>query len=173
MKGANFLLTTYRGREAEAAREIKEHLARLGDQASKTFLTDVNGIVLGNTSLDPLQVSEKLDSLAKNEPWNMRLVLRFIPIETEVETSLEQIVKMVKPLLSKIKADESFRVTVESRHSTLDKNDVIKKIAALVDNKVDLENPDWIVLVETIGNWTGISVLAPEKIFSSTKSKRS
>ncbi|MGZ5484583.1 MAG: THUMP domain-containing protein [Nitrososphaeraceae archaeon] len=38
--------------------------------------------------------------------------------------------------------------------------------------KVSLENPDWIILIEIIGNKTGISVLKEIDIFNSIMEKR-
>ena len=51
-------------------------------------------------------------------------------------------------------------------------SEIIAKVASEIDNKVDLENPDWIVLVEIIGKLVGISVLRPDEIFSSVIEKR-
>jgi tRNA acetyltransferase TAN1 len=41
-----------------------------------------------------------------------------------------------------------------------------------VERTVDLENPDWIILVEVMGNLSGVSVLRPPGIFSSVVEKR-
>ena len=54
----------------------------------------------------------------------------------------------------------------------LGSSEVIAAIAKEIDNKVDLENPNWVVLVEIVGRWTGISVLKPNQIFSSVVEKR-
>jgi tRNA(Ser,Leu) C12 N-acetylase TAN1 len=34
-------------------------------------------------------------------------------------------------------------------------------VAEIIDNPVDLENPDWVVLVEILGSETGVSVIKP------------
>jgi tRNA(Ser,Leu) C12 N-acetylase TAN1 len=37
---------------------------------------------------------------------------------------------------------------------------------------VDLEAPDWVVLVEVIRDVAGVSILKPSSVFSSVKAKR-
>ncbi|MFZ0220615.1 MAG: THUMP domain-containing protein, partial [Candidatus Nitrosopolaris sp.] len=82
------------------------------------------------------------------------------------------ITNAAKRLTSKIKKLETFRITVERRNTFLRSSEIIAKVASEIDNKVDLENPDWIVLVEIIGKLVGISVLRPDEIFSSVIEKR-
>ena len=49
---------------------------------------------------------------------------------------------------------------------------IIKAIADRINNKVDLENPDWVILVQVVGGLTGVSVVRPNQIFSSVIEKR-
>jgi len=44
-------------------------------------------------------------------------------------------------------------------------------VAANIERRVDLENPDKIVLVEIVGKFTGISVMKPGDFFSVMKEK--
>jgi tRNA acetyltransferase TAN1 len=68
-------------------------------------------------------------------------------------------VQATEELLPKIGKDESFRVTLRKRHTDLDSKDVIIAVADVIPRRVDLDNPDWTVLVEIVGDWTGVSVL--------------
>jgi tRNA acetyltransferase TAN1 len=74
--------------------------------------------------------------------------------------------------MKKIKASDSFRISVEKRHTSLRSQEIISSIANNLRNKVSLENPDWIILIEIIGNKTGISVLNERDIFNSIMEKR-
>jgi tRNA acetyltransferase TAN1 len=71
-----------------------------------------------------------------------------------------------------IPEDASFKVMVEKRHSDLHSREIIDYVAQEVKRKVDLENPGWIVLVEIVGRHAGISVVTPDKFFSSVVEKR-
>ncbi|TLY06467.1 MAG: hypothetical protein E6K88_08165 [Thaumarchaeota archaeon] len=48
----------------------------------------------------------------------------------------------------------------------------MKAIASEIESKVDLENPDWVILVEIIEGQTGLSVLRQNQMFSSIVEKR-
>ncbi|MEW6605513.1 MAG: THUMP domain-containing protein [Thermoproteota archaeon] len=171
MDDFNLIVSTSRFREEEAQDEILELLDMFGDQEAEAEITEVKGLLMAETSLDPLAVIEGLKKLVAEEPWRVRYILRVIPIEVVVPADLSGIKEAAKELLGKIGKD-SFRITVEKRHSTLESMDVIKAIAGEIDSKVDLENPEWIVLVEIVAGHAGVSVLRPEQMFSSVVEKR-
>ncbi len=76
-----------------------------------------------------------------------------------------------RDLIKKI-GNDTFRVTVEKRHNSLGSMQIVKAIAGQISNKVDLENPAWVILVQVLGGVTGVSVLRPHQIFSSVIEKR-
>jgi tRNA acetyltransferase TAN1 len=115
----------------------------------------------------------KLKSLINTDPWEVRYILRVIPVEQVTSTDLRLISLVVKSLVLKIRDNESFRITIEKRQSALRSNEIITAIAEEIScNKVDLEKPDWIILVEIVGQSTGISVIRPSQLFSSVIEKR-
>ena len=75
-------------------------------------------------------------------------------------------------LVKKIKEDESYRITVEKRNHEISSKLIISKLADEIQNKVSLEKPDWVILVEIIGNKTGLAVLRDEDIFRLEITKR-
>jgi tRNA acetyltransferase TAN1 len=74
--------------------------------------------------------------------------------------------------MKKVNEKESYRITIEKRNSDISSTEIISKIADNITNKVSLEKPDWIVLIEILGNKTGVSVLKSDDIFSLEISKR-
>jgi len=168
----NLIISTYRHREEEAYDEILNILNGAGDLAAQAEATDIVGIILGHTRIDPFHVVQIFRKLMIDKPWEIRYILRLLPIETVGPTQLEHIISDANRLALKIKKHETFRITVEKRHSSLRSFDVIKAIGGSIDKKVNLERPDWIVLVEIVGTLTGISVLRPDEIFSSVIEKR-
>jgi tRNA acetyltransferase TAN1 len=96
-----------------------------------------------------------------------------IPIERAVEADTNLIAEAAASIgRAKMVAEDTFRITVEKRHSQLSSREVIESVAKVFSNKVRLENPDWVVLVEIVGATAGVSVLKPGQIFSSTIEKR-
>jgi tRNA acetyltransferase TAN1 len=168
----NLIASTFKHREEDAQDELLDTLEMLGDYASESQTTDISGIVLGFTKLDPFQIVNSLRDLVKNEPWQIRYVLRLVPIELVVYTEPKSIKNAAKKLALKIQNGDTFRITIERRHTLVTSSDIIATIAKEIDNKVNLKNPDWIVLVEVVGGQTGISVIKPDQIFRSVVEKR-
>ena len=71
-----------------------------------------------------------------------------------------------------IKKNETYRITVEKRQSSLHTKDIISEIANSLSNKVSLENSDWEIIIQVLRNRTGISIIIPNSILSVEKEKR-
>ena len=173
MNDFNLIVSTFRFREEDAADEALDLLDAFGDSEAEAEITDVTGLILARTAMNPIEVVEKLKEVVASEPWEVRYILRVLPIEKIVAPELEDIQGAAGELASaRIGQDESFRITVEKRHSHLHSAEIIDYVAEGVKKKVSLENPDWVVLVEIIGKHAGISVVRPNQIFSSVVEKR-
>ncbi|MCD6592612.1 THUMP domain-containing protein, partial [Candidatus Bathyarchaeota archaeon] len=94
-----------------------------------------------------------------------------VPIELTVPTRMERIEEAVRMLSEKIGTNETFRVTVEKRHSQISTREIIEAAAKHVNRKVNLEKPDKIVLIEVVGGVTGVSIIKPDDILSVVKEK--
>lgn len=168
----NLLVTTYRYMETEAHAETSTLLGEMGDKAPEIDYTGISGLLTCRTNLDPLQVIQKIRKIVQDEPWKVRYVLRLIPADIVTNTDLTDIKNAAESLASRIKENETFRVTVEKRRSDIRTMEIIEGVASVIDRKVDLEKPDWVVLIEVIGKETGIAVVRPNDIFSAVKAKR-
>jgi tRNA acetyltransferase TAN1 len=170
----NLLVTTYRHREYEAVDELTLLLQRFGDESPILKIQEVSGLILAFTNLNPFELTTKYKELLAEEPWQFRYILRAIPIERSFYTDLKNIVIEAENLvMKKLNRNDSFRITIEKRHTVLRSNEIISSIANKLSRyKVSLENPNWIILIEIIGNKTGISVLKEIDIFSSVMEKR-
>jgi tRNA acetyltransferase TAN1 len=170
----NLFYTTYRYREYDAVEELNLLLRKFGDESPILEIQEVSGVILAFTKLNPFELTTKYRELLAEEPWQFRYILRAIPIERSIHTNLKNIEIAVGNLVKKkINANDSFRITVEKRFTSLRSKEIISSIATrLSEYTVSLENPSWIILVEIIGNKTGISVLTKRDIFSSVMEKR-
>jgi tRNA acetyltransferase TAN1 len=108
-----------------------------------------------------------------DEPWSIRYCMRIIPIQKIIESKIEEIEKSIDDLSGQILDSETYRISIEKRNSNLSSQEIITKIANKIKNKVSLEFPDKIVLIEILGNKTGISILKKSDILSIEKTKRS
>ena len=109
--------------------------------------------------------------IAGLELYEFRYALRILPIERVVPTDLEEIKRATAELASKISENETFRVTVEKRFTSLHTKDLIEVAAVDIKQKANLKNPDKILLIEVLGASTGVSLLKPSDILAVVKEK--
>jgi tRNA acetyltransferase TAN1 len=143
----------------------------LGDAQAETSKTKIRGLIVAKTALDPRAAIEKLRAILKQRPYEFRYALRILPIERVVQTDLEEIKRVTHELADGIGEQETFRVTVEKRFTTLHSKDIVEAAASVIKRKADLENPDRILLIEVLGALTGVSLLKPSDILSVMKEK--
>jgi len=171
LKDFNLLVTTARGNEEDACSEIWYLLGEIGDSAAKVDKTGITGLIAAKTAFDPFEVIKKFREILKDRPYEFRYSLRIIPVERVVRTDLGEIQRVANELSFKIKENESFRVTVEKRFTTMSTTNIIEAAASTIERRVDLNRPDKIVLVEVVGGFTGVSVVEPNDILSIMKEK--
>ncbi len=168
----NLLATTMRGNERPMCNELLYLLKEaLGDVQAQTAKTKIRGLIVGKTSLDPVEVVEKFRSILIERPYEFRYALRIVPVQMVVQTDLLEIKKLAQDMASRIAENQTFRVTVEKRFTELHSKDIIEAVAGDLNRRVDLKNPDWILLIEVLGRLTGISLLKPSDVLAVVKEK--
>ena len=168
----NLIITCQRNLEEPTILEIQNILERFGDADAIIEKTIFSGIIQIETKLDSMNVLDGFKDLIEKEPWLIKYCSRIIPIQEECESKLEHITDKVNSLSSIIKKNETYRITVEKRQSSLHAKDIISKIADSLSNKVSLENSDWEIIIQVLRDRTGISIIPPNSILSVHKQKR-
>ena len=169
----NLIITCARHLEEETGNEITDILDELGDSNVKISISNMSGILTAETILDPIEVVRKMKEILLDEPWSIRYCLRVIPIQKFIETNIEEIEKTISSMSDQIEEKESYRILIEKRNSEISSKEIITKIANGIKNKVSLDHPDKIILIEILGIVTGISILKNSDILSIEKTKRS
>jgi len=172
LKDFNLLATTSRGNEKQTCYELLYLLKEeLGDPAPVVDKTGIRGLVAAKTAFDPCEVIQKFRAILQDHPYEFRYALRIIPVERVVPTDLNDVKRAAAELAANIGENESFRVTVEKRFTSLHSEDFIEAVATGIDRKVDLENPDKILLIEVVGGLTGMSLIKPNDVLAVVKEK--
>lgn len=168
----NLIVTCPRKYEEDAKQEIEKILNDLGDTNPEINILYMPGILTLDTQVEYSKISESITKKINDEPWSLRYCLRIIPVQSFSETKIEEIIHSLMELTNVIKSNQSFRITIEKRNSTISSKELISTIAKNFQNKVSLKNPDWIILIEIIGEKTGVSVIKENDILSIPKMKR-
>ena len=168
----NLLATTMRGNERQMISEILYLLKDLlGDATAEGSKTGVRGLIAAKTSLNPCEVIGKFRAIIQERPYEFRYALRVIPVEKVVRTDLEEIKRAATELAEGIGENETFRVTVEKRFTSLHARDFIEAAATGIQRKANLDNPDKILLIEVVGGLTGLSLIRQSDILAVPKEK--
>jgi tRNA acetyltransferase TAN1 len=167
----NIIATTDRITESRACNELWSLLHSIGDIAPIVDKTEIWGVICAKTNLDPVNAIQKIRVKIEETRNYPKFLYRILPIQKVVDTDLTKIANKVKNLYLIIPEDKTFRITAEKRKTKLHSLDIIKEVAKYIDRKVDLEDPDWIVLIEIIGRFTGISVITTDKILNIQKER--
>ena len=169
----NLIITCARHLEPETEEELRDILEELGDSDIKISITNMSGILTAETKFEPIDIVRKIKEMLLNEPWSVRYCLRIIPIQKIIVTKIEEIEKSITELSNQILENETYRISIEKRNSNISSKEIITKIANKINNKVSLDFPDKVILIEILGNVTGISILKKSDILSTEKTKRS
>ena len=169
----NLIITCARHLEGDTEDELIDILEELGDSDVKIAVSNMSGIITVETKLDPIEVVRKMKEMVLDEPWSIRYCLRVIPIQKVVETNIDEIEKRISSIKNQIEEKESYRILIEKRNSEISSKEIITRIANTIKNKVSLDHPDKIILIEILGIVTGISILKNSDILSIEKTKRS
>lgn len=168
----NLIITCARHLESETRQEITNVLDKIGDSEPQITITNMSGILTAETKLDPINVVKKIKKMILDEPWCIRYSLRIIPIQKITETKIESIEKGVSDLIKLISAEDSYRISIEKRNSDIPSHELISRIAKKIKNKVSLGFPDKVILIEILGDKTGIAIVKKTDILSVEKTKR-
>ena len=172
LKDFNLLATTSRGNEKQMCIELSYLLKEeLGDAAPVVVKTGIRGLVAAKTVFDPCEVTQKLRAILQERPYEFRYALRIIPVERVVPTDLDEVKRVASELAEGIGENETFRVTVEKRFTSLHTRDFIEAAATGIDRKVDLGNPDKILLIEVVGGLTGMALIKSDDVLAVLKEK--
>ena len=168
----NLLVTCARNLETETKNEIGKILGEIGDQEPEILNVGMRGILMVNTNIESSKIITWVKGKVVEEPWFIRYCLRMIPIQTITETEMSKITENVTELKNVIKQNDSYRITIEKRNTDMSSTEIITEIAKIFPNEVSLNQPDWVILIEILGDKTGISILKDSEMFSLDKAKR-
>ena len=166
----NLLVSCLWGVYGRAKREIVRILETLGDEGSLVKRTIAEGIIGVRTRLDSREVVRGLRRLFDEDPFILQYTLKWVPVDLWTLSDMDSMKEGVRKLRKRIHAGERWRMTVEKRrYNQHHKIEIIRELADLIEEKVDLENPEKILRVDIIGRYAGMSVLKPTDIFSLAK----
>ncbi|MDH5451161.1 MAG: THUMP domain-containing protein [Candidatus Bathyarchaeota archaeon] len=166
----NLLVSCSWANYGKAKVEIIHILKRLDDKKPYVRRTIARGIIGVKTSLDSREVVRCLREICSQDPLVIQHTFKWVPVDLWTASDIESMKEGVKQLKNRIQKGEKWRITIEKRrYIQHHKMEIIRELAEIINEKVDLENPDRILRIDIIGKYAGISLLESEEIFSISK----
>jgi len=163
----NMLVSYPWSQYAKAKKEIQNIMKRLGEEKPFVTRTIAEGILGVKTCQKPREVIHALQRMLNEDPTIFQYTSKWVPIELWTYSDIDSLKKAADQLKTEIHVGEKWRITLEKRRFTkYHKIEIIRSIAELIDEKVDLKNPDKILYIEIIGKYAGIAILRPDDLFS-------
>lgn len=158
-----FLVSSQVHFEKNALSEAAWILSSYSDIDSfKAKLLPVGGLGLlevENEISIPQTVHETIESLLETD--KIYYCFKIIPLEFFNTFSEELIYSWIDNHKEKIVEKETWRITINKRHSSIKTSILITNVAKKIPNPVDLKNPRKIVQIEIVGKFVGLSILEP------------
>ncbi len=142
---ASWILSTYS--------EIDSFKAKLLPVGGLGLLEVENEITI------PPSVQDTINTLLKTD--KIYYCFKIVPLEIFDKFSEELIYSWVDSHKENITENETWRITINKRHSSTKTSSLITNVAKKISNPVDLKNPDKIVQIEIVGKFVGLSILEP------------
>ncbi len=165
MKEFNLIITSKRRNEIKCEKEFLVLSNILGLENVEIERTKFSGVIICKIEEDPLNFIKRAKKVIEEDPWSFRYIQRIIPIQRVCE--INKIKDIVKDF--QIPKDSTFKIIVNKRGSNIKSKEIIEDIASIINRKVDLENPDFIINVEIIEDIVGLSLIKEEDIISIPK----
>jgi len=143
-------------------KNVEAHLCPGGFKG--LILVDLRGIKNSvNTSVLEEVKSDFINTFyTRQRDGKIRYITRILILDALVPTDIEEIRKAMERIKEKVKG--RWRITLKTRGFPVDRMELIKKAAEPISQPVDLKNPEYVVIINILGDVTGISVVKAEEV---------
>jgi len=162
----NLLVSTSRFNEVNAKAEIWFTLLMCGDKYPIISGIKYPGLITAATNIDNKDVILKIKKILEKNSNFFQFILKIVPIDYVCETKLNVIKEFVEKYYTLyLNKEDSFKIELKRRkNEIIERDTIIESVAKIINNRVDLDNPDKIIRIELLGNVSGISFLNPDDI---------
>jgi tRNA(Ser,Leu) C12 N-acetylase TAN1 len=173
----NLVVSTARDYEQQCECELWFNLMALGDSTPIVTRPGIPGLLLVKTSIEPRKLIHHLRDIITNKDLNyIQFIAKIYPIDVVVETDMDTIAQAAVSLVENhpIAKDKTtkYRITIRKRQCENSTDEIIKKVASLINNPVSLKEYDWNLEIEIINKYAGLAIITDEDIFAPIQEKR-
>jgi len=135
----------------------------------EAFSLSVKGLFLIAIESDLHETFKEIKKVIQQKKFEFIVCKKITPIEQLIRSDSEDLLEILPDHLQTIPKAVKWRISLNRRHTKLRRNDIIELIAShpmAPTGTVDLNNPDWVIIVEIFGEWLGIGVFKHDPIIA-------
>jgi tRNA acetyltransferase TAN1 len=173
----NLIVSCPRDYERHCESELWFNLNALGDSTPIIAVAGVPGLLVVKTAIDARKFIQFLrDLMLHRDNDYVQFISKIYPIDRVVEADLDLIEQAAIELLQKNPSSQNpeskFRISVRKRQSELRTDEIIPRLAERISNPVSLKEYDWMLQIEIINKYCGLSIITDEEIFQPIRELR-
>ena len=157
-------------KERDGMSELYHVLVKfLKEEPIEIFELPIRGLFLVALKKSPTEVTQQISKIVSEKKFSFISCRKLTPLNDLIKSSLNELNKLIPNEITKIPREAKWRITVNRRHASIKRNEIIELIAShssAPKGKVDLENPDWEIVVEVFGGWLGFGVYPSKSIIA-------
>lgn len=149
----------------EGTKDIHAQLKKEREEMKKSELVLLGGkrdseilFIRNDTEIPEIEIYNMLIEHTERAEY----IRRVIPVKSIFTLSVDNLVRETKKVCEDIGAQESFRISLSKRLCVhINSEFIITKVGEEIPRKVDLKNPDKVVMVEIVKDLCAIGALKP------------
>ncbi|HVO77697.1 MAG TPA: THUMP domain-containing protein [Methanomassiliicoccales archaeon] len=170
MESYNLLVTYHGSLEGLGETEVRTRLQEAGAGLEELKRSDVEGVFLCKVSGDPKKVVADVRTICVGQPDLFHETHHWTPVERWVRTDMAEMAKAAGELGAGISPTDSWMLVLRKRKTPLHTMDLVKLLTDPIDRgRVDLKHPDKMLVVEIMGETTGMSLVAKDQLLDVNK----
>ncbi len=139
----------------------------LNEKPIEILELEIRGLFLVALKSDPAEITQQIAKIISEKKFNFISCKKLTPLNNIIKSSLNELGDVITNEVTKIPDNAKWKISVNRRHASIKRNDIIELIAShssAPKGKVDLENPEWEIIIEVFGGWLGYGVFPSNSI---------
>jgi len=126
----------------------------LNEEPIEILELEIRGLFLVALKSDPAEITQQIVKIISEKKFNFISCKRLTPLNNIIKSSLNELGTEITNEITKIPNKAKWKISIEliASHSSAPKG------------KVDLENPEWEIIIEVFGGWLGYGVFPSNSI---------
>jgi tRNA acetyltransferase TAN1 len=155
-------------KERDGMSELYHVLVKfLNEEPIEIVELSIRGLFLVAVTSNPLTLANEINNIAEKKKFSFISCKKLTPLNYVINSDFDSLSEVLIKELPKVPDDAKWKISINRRHSKIKRNKLIEFVAShpkAPKGKVDLENPDWEIILEVFGKWIGISILPKNSV---------